>query len=63
MLPFLCAGDGIAHCFVVDTVRWLWGTFVQAFLDRDGAVGSLMGFLTLGTGLGMGAWGLMAIAV
>ena len=36
---------------MVDTVRWLWGTFVQAFLDRDGAVGSLMG---------LGAWGLMA---
>lgn len=29
----------VALFVVVDMVRWLWGTSVQAFLDRDGAVG------------------------
>lgn len=41
MLSFLlCAGTGRRHCFAVDMVRWPWGTFVQAILDRYGAVGS-----------------------
>lgn len=49
-------------CLVVDMVRWLWGTSVQAFLDRDGAVGPEMGFPPNANARdrpGVGAWGLL----